>query len=280
MAICLGSVVPMRMSMSRRWPSLVFWNPSRTGRGCSPTFIAWGPLRSHLGLESLASASGVSPIGADTGVARMSDDDWGGDSMEVDGVVNESGGMALEEEKIGKGRRKATPVSSSRGGSAAKARARAAGNKNCFICESAHNKNSKFCTDHHKAAEAMRYQASKASPPQGNALDAIFSDMAKCKMAINDFLRNNCEGRFRKKLIDWGQWRKQYGVRVAMTESDNDKLMGVTSYIKHMEGRMSTEEAQAEFRRMVEAGHEGEGAGLDRKLWITLERTRTRTKTK
>ena len=58
----------------------------------------------------------------------------------------------------------------------------------------------------------MKYQAEHANPPETASLQQVLFDEGKCRLALEEFRRLNVEGRFRKKLIDWGQFKKKHGV--------------------------------------------------------------------
>ena len=71
-----------------------------------------------------------------------------------------------------------------------------------------------MCSKHHKDSEAIHYQA-KQTKNQGNidAVEHAFSDPAKAKLALEEFVRENPEGRFCKRLIDWTAFKRKCGKR-------------------------------------------------------------------
>ena len=66
---------------------------------------------------------------------------------------------------------------------------------------------------------------------QQETFNAIFYEEVKCRTAVERYERENPQGRFRKKLIDWGQWKKAFGVRIAKIDREVDTLMDETDYI-------------------------------------------------
>ena len=78
--------------------------------------------------------------------------------------------------------------------------------KNCFICVNKKKSNSRFCLVHNPPAEAIKSQA--VAKNELKAFEEVMYNKEKCTLAIEEFMRENPPGKFRKKLIDFGQWKK------------------------------------------------------------------------
>ena len=107
--------------------------------------------------------------------------------------------------------------------------------------------------------------------------NSIFYCPIKAKSAIERFQKENPEGRFRKKLIDWGAWTKAFGVRVAKIEQEEDVLMDDTDYIAWATvwRLMTREDARATWKELVsDPDHPGEGCGAERELYIVKEKNK------
>lgn len=169
-----------------------------------------------------------------------------------------------------------------------KAKEKAKAKKNvdfyCFAaeCPERRKTHSRWCPPHHRLSESMLYQAGKAVPPQTAALNQVLSDPGKARLALDSFSSENCEGRFRKKLIDWTSFQRTYGVRLSLTERENQELMDVDDWIVFQKNKKGKErdEAMSEWRKMLESNWDGEGEGAARKLWIDLNKTRLRDRTR
>eukprot|EP00435_Cladocopium_sp_Y103_P028473 s3755_g7.t1 len=145
----------------------------------------------------------------------------------------------VEQPKGGKGKGKG------RGGGKASGKGRAK-NDNCFVCPEKKLRNSKFCKDHNRAYENMKYQAQRAKEMQ--AFTQIMGDPGKAKVAIDDFLRENPEGSCRKRLVDWASFKREHGVR----ESDEA------------------------FKELLKGPYDREGEGPLTKLWLPKLKERMR----
>ena len=161
----------------------------------------------------------------------------------------------------------------------AKAKAKSKNTK-CFICPEKKLANSKFCRRHHRSAENIRYQAANSVPPQTEACEEILGDEAKCRVAIDEFEKENCGGRFRKKLIEWGRWKRKFGVRKSFKIKEGEQQMDITEFIKYKESTRGWDnpKCMAEWKKILDASdiadREGEGANL--LLWIPVRKKRTR----
>ena len=74
-------------------------------------------------------------------------------------------------------------------------------NDSCYICPEKKLRNSKFCKDHNRAYENMKYQVQRDK--EMPAFNQVMGDPGKAKVAIEDFLRDNPEGSSRKRLVGW-----------------------------------------------------------------------------
>eukprot|EP00969_Alexandrium_andersonii_P085349 3763529-Alexandrium_andersonii.AAC.1 len=64
------------------------------------------------------------------------------------------------------------------------------------------------------------------------------SDPQKAAMALDKFRKENyVAGKFRKKLIDWAQWKRSFGIRLSFTERCGEELWDFTDFKKHHEER-------------------------------------------
>lgn len=69
------------------------------------------------------------------------------------------------------------------------------------------------------------------------------NDAHKAKIALADFARNHCiDGKFRYKKIDWAQFKKNYGVRISVTERDNEEQMDRAEHDDYWLGKNKTSE--------------------------------------
>ncbi|CAE7249881.1 unnamed protein product [Symbiodinium sp. CCMP2592] len=168
-------------------------------------------------------------------------------------------------------------------GRAGRARAKAKQHdrdKTCFAatCEKKVKPHSKFCGDHHKDAEAIKYQArQKKNPEITAAVEAALSDPAKAQLALDDFHKNNPSGKFRKSLIDWTQFQQTFGKRAEFRVRNNEEQMDVTDYVQYQKGRGYTdEEALQKWKDLLETDVEREGEGIDVKVWVVRNKQRFR----
>lgn len=179
-------------------------------------------------------------------------------------------------------------------GAAAKANAKSAGantSKICFalLCENKAKNNAKWCFAHNRDAEAMMYQAKVATPPEVEALQQILTCPHKAQLALTDFAASNCDGAFRKKLIDWLAFKRRHGVRVSITQRENETLMGVSEFLAHKrsarDSRTTIEDcdatAMAEWQRMLnDTRSEIIGSGANAQIWVQQLQTRFRDRTR
>ena len=111
--------------------------------------------------------------------------------------------------------------------------------KKCFCASCKHPKasNSKFCRAiHMKAYDNMKYQSERDG--EFHTLEQGCRTPAGAEQAIEDFIKNNIQsGRFRKGLIDWIQFKRQHGVRTAVTQRFRQVLMDRKAFFTHYESK-------------------------------------------
>ena len=79
---------------------------------------------------------------------------------------------------------------------------------------------SRFCEDHRQAADNIKDQA--VADGKSEYADQILYCPAKCAEAINRWLKDNPHGRFRKRLIDWGQWERHFCLSTKVTQRQGE----------------------------------------------------------
>ena len=171
----------------------------------------------------------------------------------------------------------------------AKAKAKAKGkgakdkSKKCFAstCEKVPKAHSKFCVDHHKDAEALRYQGkqrAKEDPEAFEAVERALADPDKAHVALEDMRRSNPTGRFRKRLVEWSAFKQRFGKRAETRIRGEEEGMDMSDYVEWQKRRGKTdEEAMASWKALLarpDIDREGEGA--DTKVWIQKNRKRMR----
>ena len=90
------------------------------------------------------------------------------------------------------------------------------------------------------------------------------SDASKAKLAIEEFERENpATGGGRKKLIDWMQWKRIYGVIHAYTVLEGEVLMDIDDYFAERANPRgkSREESDQEFQALASQNYDREGEG-------------------
>ena len=152
--------------------------------------------------------------------------------------------------------------------------------KECFIsgCNEKLRSKSRFCHKHHKDVEGIKYQAKvKNDPEVSEAVEAAFSDPQKARLAVDEFERQNPEGRFRKRLIDWSAFKQSFGKRAEVRHRGEEELMDVTDFVMHKQKRgMDEEAAMNEWKKLLESDADREGEGLDVKIWVVMNKKRFR----
>ena len=152
--------------------------------------------------------------------------------------------------------------------------------KKCFArgCTLKKKGNSKFCIPHDVLAAAMKYQAIHAVPTELASYNFVMDDPDTADEALEEFGRENL-GRSRKKLIEWGRWKKRYGVRIVAAVTENEELMDRADFIT-LEKAKGVYDTTAKQKwtdlKDTKTDREGEGAAL--KIWVARNKTRTKTK--
>eukprot|EP00959_Pyramimonas_sp_CCMP1952_P151692 3173816-Pyramimonas_sp.AAC.1 len=153
----------------------------------------------------------------------------------------------------------------------------------CFAqqCNEKKKANSKFCPKHHRSAENIKNQAERDGELQ--TYEQIFNDPVKADQALEQFDRDNCDGRFRKKLIEWGQWKRQFGVKVSTKTQGIEEWLDVAEYVdlrtRNMPEGPDKEQLKIaktkEFEEMCNApGIEKEGEWPNTRIWVFVKKQR------
>ena len=151
--------------------------------------------------------------------------------------------------------------------------------KSCFICPNKKKANSRFCLVHNPPAECIKNQA--VAKNELKAFDEVMYNKEKCKLAVEEFMRENPPGKFRKKLIDFGQWRKSYGVRTstAVHENESEFTAGTWQSWATSFGGYDSPRARAKWKEMMKDPNlDRQGEGADMMIWACTIRTRQRTR--
>ena len=197
----------------------------------------------------------------------------GDDDEHVDG--DQGGGAPGKGSGRGKGRGRGRGRGKS---AAAKKPAKSDSNKVCFVaqCERKVRSHSKFCQQHSKDVEAIRYQAkTKKDTEVMNTLELALQDPTKAKLCLEEFAQSNPEGRFRRKLIDWGAFMQSHGKRAEVRDRSREELMDVTDFVSWKMSRgLSEQDAENAWKQLLETDVEREGEGADTKVWVEKNKER------
>ena len=149
----------------------------------------------------------------------------------------------------------------------------------CFICPNKKKANSRFCLVHNPPAEVIKSQAVAKNELQ--AYESVMYSKEKAALAIGQFMMDSPPGKFRKKLIDFAQWKKAYGVRTSMKVNDNESEFTAATwqtYAVNTEG-YSEDGARLRWKEMAkDANLERSGEGAAMKIWVVTVRARQRTR--
>ena len=206
----------------------------------------------------------------------------GDEDEEGPAVGSKAGGRAARGRGRGRGAR-------GRGGGRAGGRGRGRGakedsnKKDCFAatCAAPAKNHSKWCERHEPMVKAMTYQATtKGELP---TLNKILEDAGKSDAALAEWEKENPEGKWKKKLIDWAQWRKDFKISVKIKCNENEELMDVTDYIEYMSKTMSEAQAAKDFEKKWNEAHPDDREGGDEygptsKVFIVKNKARQRTR--
>ena len=148
----------------------------------------------------------------------------------------------------------------------------------CLRCPNPKKGNKKWCIEHNSAADGMVYQAERATPPELDGLHEVLEDPGKAETALNDFIKENT-GRYRKKLIEWGRWKKRYGVRITRTVRDNEMLMDFDDFEAwQLERKKAPDVILRMWNDHKNSNVEREGEGDTLAMWISRNKTRDRAR--
>jgi len=219
----------------------------------------------------------------------LGDDDWASDD-EAGQPKEAGGGEAPSPSKKKATKRLLRRRSSASGGASKKVKKTAAKKKGapkgarraaCFImaCEMKVKNNSKFCHQHFNVHAGLRSQAAKSG--KLDVFEQAFSKVESATRACEDWDEANPPGTFRKALVDWHQFEKRHGHRVAITYRGEDTLMS-NKYFRDWKLTKGIAEAEADLEwaeHLKTPGMDGEGSGSSRMLYICKERKRLRDET-
>ena len=137
--------------------------------------------------------------------------------------------------------------------------------KSCFVagCMVPVKPENRFRAPHFNTDDCFQSRAKKS----GN-LDVhreIMSDLNKAADACSLFDTENPPGQHRKQLVEWGQWRKRYGVNTSVVQRQGEAFMTEAEYIgtRALKG-VNKEDARQSWQTMIDSGHDGEGEGKAR----------------
>ena len=161
-----------------------------------------------------------------------------------------------------------------------KAASRAKTSKQCFAfdCSNVCKNKRKWCQHHFNCDSCLHGQAKKTG--NMDAYKQAMADPRTARKAFDDWDAESPPGVRQKTLVEWGAWKKRYGITVAMTQRQGEELMSLAEFVslKKLKG-YTQEHAEEEWETMIASGAEGEGDGKQRKLWIAENKKRFRDRT-
>ena len=199
----------------------------------------------------------------------MGDSDWSGDDN-----VNGEGEGPLHTP-----RKDCASVDSTR----SRGRSSAASSE-CFVAGCSVKKvgTKKFCSRHKRDAEAMQHQAKKAGEEE--ACKNLWICPHRARLALEQFDRDNPQGRFRKNLIDWAQYKRSYISGSSFTEREEEEEWQFQDWVdkKHSEGSFDEAANTTEWCALVDATapDRKSGDGVGASIWRRVRRKRIRDTTK
>ena len=107
----------------------------------------------------------------------------------------------------------------------------------------------------------------------------VMFNVERAKFAIEENAKNNPPGQsFRKAFIDWGGFRKAFGIRKSIKEIEPEELMDEADFVEMQKAKSVTSPiARKKWKVMLnDKNSEGEGEGADRKIWIGFSKRRNR----
>ena len=106
---------------------------------------------------------------------------------------------------------------------------------------------------------------------------------SSAKWAIEEHQGLNPPGQaFRKQFIDWGGWRKRFGVRKSIKEIEPEELMDEADYVKlQKEKSVASPLARKKWKVLTnDPKTETEGEGAAMMAWVPLNKRRNRERDK
>lgn len=109
----------------------------------------------------------------------------------------------------------------------------------------------------------------------------VMENREKAEAALTEFEESNPPGRFRKQIIDWSLFKRTHGVEVAIIDRLEEELVDKRDYKAYMkQENYDSDEASEDFKLKLKEGHDGEGDGASRKLWIAKNPKRLKDRTR
>jgi hypothetical protein len=68
----------------------------------------------------------------------------------------------------------------------------------------------------------------------------VLADESKARLVLAEFERDNPPGKFRKRKIEWAQFKKQHGCRIATIQDENQELMDIDDFCIYMEEKSAS----------------------------------------
>ena len=168
-------------------------------------------------------------------------------------------------------RKRGRPAGKGQAKAKAKAKTQASaksGDKLCFVinCGSSKKANSRFCEAHRQAADNIKTQAVANGTPE--YAEQILYDAVKCTAAIEQWMKENPPGRFRKQLIDWTVWSRMFDVKTRITIRTGFTAWNWTDWSDE-HSHWKPERVLAKWNQYKnDPKIEREGTGDDMELWI------------
>lgn len=142
----------------------------------------------------------------------------------------------------------------------------------CLACDDQPVRGHRWCAEHKRVEQAMRYQANKS----GNVkmYDEIMGDDAKAAAALREQVKKTPAGSrwARQPLIDWTAFKQVHGVRVSVKEREGNSPMTEEEFIHWAQDtKMQTKAAaQAWWKEYFESDAERDwlGRGGALRLWV------------
>ena len=133
------------------------------------------------------------------------------DSSSEDEAGATGGRSGAKKQQPGNGGKKAKPKAKASAG-----RKAPNGSKKCFAagCTESKKGKARFCAYHRPMADSIKSQGEAAGKLQ--EAEQLLNDEAKCAMALQQWERDNPPGKYRKKLIDWSQWQRQFKIKTVV----------------------------------------------------------------